>query len=327
MKIRFARTIGAYADVACLVLLLCLLVAAFPSSALAQITIAQISDTHLGESHAPHAAENVRRVVEMVNSRHPDAVILSGDIGENPEEWQRARGILKGLHAPLYYVPGNHDVHSNDVQRYRNVFGPDYYRFQVKGVTFIVIDSQLLGNYDDFNAQPLLPVSQQTAAEGQKMLSWLAQQGRPGEDNRERDRYNDRNKDHDRDADDRDADHDRDRDDRGGMDDRGGKIIIGIQHIPLFRGNNLPADPKPYWTVNDPYRSRELDLLHRLGIRHMLVGHWHVGTIFEHDGITWHVAPSTSRPLQWSDGIGFAMHTISRDGNVKTEFVHLNAEP
>jgi 3',5'-cyclic AMP phosphodiesterase CpdA len=153
MKRLFARTIGAYADIACLIFLLALFVAVFPSSAGAQITIAQISDTHLGESHAPHAAENVRRVVEMVNSRHPDAVILSGDIGENPEEWQRARGILKGLRAPLYYAPGNHDVHSNDVQRYRDVFGPDYYRFQVKGVTFIVIDSQLLGNYDDFNAQ------------------------------------------------------------------------------------------------------------------------------------------------------------------------------
>jgi len=329
MKKLFARTIGAYADVACLVFLLCLFLAAVPSPARAQVTIAQISDTHLGESHAPHAAENLRRVVEMVNSRHPDAVILSGDIGENPEEWERARGILKGLHAPLYYAPGNHDVHSNDVQRYRSAFGPDYYRFQVKGVTFVVLDSELLGNYDDFNAQPLLPVSQQTEAEGQRMLSWLAQQGRGG-DNRGKDRHKDhdrdaddrRNQDHDRDADDRhDQDHDRDRDDRGG------KIVIGVQHIPLFRGNNLPGDTKPYWVINEPYRSRELDLLHKLGIRHMLVGHWHVGTTFEHDGITWHVAPSTSRPLQWSNGLGFSMHTISPDGDVKTEFVRLNAEP
>jgi predicted phosphodiesterase len=324
MRRLFARPIGALADVACLVFLLCLFVAAFPSSARAQITIAQISDTHLGESHAPHAAENARRIVDMVNSRHPDAVILSGDIGENPEEWQRARNILKGLHAPLYYAPGNHDVHSNDVRRYRAVFGPDYYRFQVKGVNFIVIDSQLLGNYDDFNAQPLPPMSPQDEAEGQKMLSWLAQQ-RQGADNRGRhgwSRGKDRDNDHDQDRDDR-RDGDRDRDN----DDRGGKIVIGIQHIPLFRGNNLPADPKPYWVINEPYRSRELDLLHKLGIRHMLVGHWHVGAIFEHDGIVWHVAPSTSRPLQWSDGLGFAMHTISRDGDVKTEFIRLNAEP
>ena len=121
------------------------------------MTIAQISDTHLGEPHAPHAFDNLRRAVDMVNARHPDAVIVSGDVGENYDEWLRARGILKWLHAPVYYAPGNHDVHSNDVEKYRDVFGPDYFRFQVKGVTFLVIDSQLLGNFDHFDAQSPQP--------------------------------------------------------------------------------------------------------------------------------------------------------------------------
>jgi hypothetical protein len=67
--------------------------------------------------------------------------------------------------------------------------------------------------------------------------------------------------------------------------------------------------------------------LHKLGIQHMLVGHWHVGTVFERDGITWHVAPSTGRLLEWSGQLGFAMHTISRDGEVKTEFVWLGTGP
>ena len=58
----------------------------------------------------------------------------------------------------------------------------------------------------------------------------------------------------------------------------------------------------------------------------MLVGHWHVGGVFEHDGITWHVAPSTSRLLPWSGQLGFAMHTISPNGDVKTEFVSLGTE-
>ena len=140
------------------------------------------------------------------------------------------------------------------------------------------------------------------------MLGWLAAQGGG------------------RDADDRQRD-DRDDQNRGDRDDRGGKIIIGIQHIPAARADNLPPDRKPYWVVNEPYRSRELQLLHKLGVRHMLAGHWHVGTVFERDGITWHIAPSTSRPLPWSQGLGFAMHTIGRDGDVKTEFVRLNAEP
>src|SRR5437763_15302896 len=112
-------------------------------ASVAQITVAKLSDTHLGEKHAPHAAENLRLAVRMINKCHPDAVILSGDIGENPKAWEEARWILKALKSPLYYVPGNHDVHSSDLDRYREVFGKDYYTFRVKDVTFVAIDSEL----------------------------------------------------------------------------------------------------------------------------------------------------------------------------------------
>jgi 3',5'-cyclic AMP phosphodiesterase CpdA len=281
-----------------------------------QVVIAQISDTHLGEAHSPHAFDNLRRAVDMVNARHPDAVIVSGDIGENYDQWLLARGILKWLHAPVYYAPGNHDVHTNDVARYREVFGPDYYRFQVKGVTFVVIDSQLLGNFDNFDAQSPQPLPVATQAEGDKMLAWLGEQpASRTADNRRRHWWSVG----------RGREPQRFQDDDN--DDRRGGIVIGIQHIPAARGDNMPPDPKPYWVINEPYRSRELNLLHRIGVKHMLVGHWHVGNVFERDGITWHVAPSTSRLLPWSSPLGFAMHTISPNGDVKTEFVSINSEP
>jgi len=287
----------------------------FAVRANAQVVIAQISDTHLGEPQAPHAFDNLRRTVDMVNARHPDAVIVSGDIGENYDQWLLARGILKWLHAPVYYAPGNHDVHTNDVARYREVFGPDYYRFQVKGVTFVVIDSQLLGNFDNFDAQSPQPLPVATQAEGDKMLAWLGEQpGSRTADSRRHWWNFGRGREPQRFQDDDD-------------DDRRRGIVIGIQHIPAARGDNMPPDPKPYWTINEPYRSRELAVLHRLGIRHMLVGHWHVGNIFERDGIVWHVAPSTSRLLPWSTPLGFAMHTISSNGDVRTEFVSINSQP
>ena len=78
----------------------------------------------------------------------------------------------------MYYAPGNHDVHSRDVANYREVFGPDYYRFQVKGVTFLVIDSQLLGNFDHFDAQSPQPMPPETEAESEKMLAWLGVRAR-----------------------------------------------------------------------------------------------------------------------------------------------------
>src|SRR6185437_4492186 len=175
---------------------------------LAQVTIAQISDTHIGEKRAPHAADNLKLAVQMINDRHPDAVILSGDIGENPEAWEKARSILKHLKPPLYYAPGNHDVHSSDVDRYRSVFGKDYYTFEVKGITFLVINSQLLGNFDNFEARSPQPLPPQTQDESERMLSWLRDQNRGGHH----------------------GDHDRDQDGerRGDNDDRGRQnIIIG----------------------------------------------------------------------------------------------------
>jgi len=283
----------------------CFAVLVFSATALAQVTVAQISDTHLAEKHAPHAAENLRHAVRMINDRHPDAVILSGDIGENPQAWEEARSILKGLQAPLYFVPGNHDVHSSDVERYRRVFGKDYYSFRVKDVTFVAINSQLLGNYDLYDAKQPPPLPAETEEESERMLAWLAGMGdKDSGDRKDRDNPGKKS--------DRDRAHEH---------DRNARIIIGVQHIPVFHDGRFP-DPKPYWVVSEPYRSKEMTLLHQLGIKDMLVGHWHNGRVFEREGITWHVAPSTSW-LPWGGELGFAMHTITPDGTVRTEFVDL----
>jgi DNA repair exonuclease SbcCD nuclease subunit len=265
--------------------------------AVAQVTVAQISDTHIGEKHAPHAAANLRQAVQMINARHPDAVILSGDIGENPQAWEEARSILADLKPPLYYAPGNHDVHSTDVDRYRRVFGKDYYTFEVKDITFVVIDSELLANIDVFDAKQPQPLPPQTEEESERMLNWLANLRTSDKESKEDRKH--RN-DHEPEA----------------------HVIIGVQHIPVFRDGNFPRDSKPYWVINDPYRGQEMKILHDLGIKDMLVGHWHNGRVFDKDGITWHVAPSTSW-LPWGGELGFAMHTISPDGKVKTEFVSL----
>ncbi len=185
-----------------------------------QVSIVQISDTHLGDHHAPHAAENLKQAVKMINDRHPDAVILSGDIGENPQAWDEARSILKKLQAPLYYVPGNHDVHSNDVERYRRVFGKDFYDFQVKFVRFVVIDSELLGNYDVYGAKSAAPLPPETEDGSERMLSWLNGLHRDDKDSKQ--------------------------------------IVIGVQHIPVFHDGKFP-DPKPYWVISEPYRSKEMN--------------------------------------------------------------------
>jgi 3',5'-cyclic AMP phosphodiesterase CpdA len=282
---------------------LLLLFALFSPYLHAQTTIAQISDSHIGLARSPQGSDNLRRAVQMINQRNPDAVVVSGDIGERPEAWDEARQILQGLHAKVYFVPGNHDVHSKDVGRYRKAFGDDYYKFQVKNVTVYALNSQLLGNWDNFDAHQEPPILPETKAEGEKMLAWLESQGGagPADKGKQGDKH----------------------DGGQGGDKKGGNIAIAMQHVPGERDGSFPNDPKPYWVVNGDFKKREEQAFRKLGIHDVLVGHWHYGRVFDASGFTWHVAPSTS----WSpfDGkLGFALHTITPDGKVKTEFVYLD---
>jgi 3',5'-cyclic AMP phosphodiesterase CpdA len=197
--------------------------------------------------------------------------------------------------APVYYVPGNHDDSANTVDRYRRVFGKNYYEFKVRNARFIALDSQLLGNFDVFESHQIMPLSATGQAESAKMLDWLGKQV--------------------------DATQGRSAQRLGGADSDAALVFV-LQHVPISRNGAFPPDPKPYWTVQEPYRSRELELLHRLGVKHVFAGHWHSGTVFQADGVTYHLAPATS----WSpfdDPLGFAMHTISSNGDVKTEFINL----
>ena len=245
------------------------------------VRIAQISDTHLGVAEAPDAAANLALAVQKVNALNPDAVIVSGDIGENSAERDEAKTILQNLTAPVYYLPGNHDISNdtNSLQAWRSQFGADYYSFTVKNVEVLMLDSELLGNYDNFNSGVVQPLSAGMAAESQTMLNWLGQQG--GTTN----------------------------------------VLIAAQHIPLYLDNEFPSS-NPYWTVNPPYDQSESNLLASLGIKHLLAGHWHNGRVFTRNGLTIHAAPATSW-LPNGGQLGFAVHTITADGNISTEFVPL----
>src|SRR5256885_4376844 len=143
------------------------------------IVIAQISDSHIGLGRAPEASENLRKVVEMVNQRNPDAVIVTGDIGEGEKAWDEAKKIYSGLKPKVFYLPGNHDVTANKPQSmaaWRADFGNDYYEAHIKGATIIALDGQLMGNYDNFNQKKAAPLSGGAQQESERMLGWLGKE-------------------------------------------------------------------------------------------------------------------------------------------------------
>lgn len=270
--------------------ILCLFLLTVAASA--QVRIAQLSDLHIGLAKAPHASENLRKAVKIINDRGVDAVVVTGDIGETPRDWDEARDILGHCKAPVYYVPGNHDIHSNDFDRYRHVFGDDFFRVRVKNVVLYGFDSEVFANYDSYDAAKVsLPAASEEARENKaRMLRWMDESAEKPQE------------------------QDRDRDDR--------TVAIGMQHVPIARHGNMPPDGRPYWFIPEADRGREVELLKRLGIHHMLVGHWHHRDEFEYGEITWHVGTATSW-LTFGGELGFDIHTISPNGDVHSEFISL----
>jgi 3',5'-cyclic AMP phosphodiesterase CpdA len=257
------------------------------SVASAQVRIAQLSDLHIGASAAtaPHATDNLRQAVQIINAQGVDAVIVTGDIGENTTAWATARTILGGLKAPVYYAPGNHDIHSNDFDRYRGVFSNDFYKVQVKNVVIYAIDTADFGNSDSYNADKvtLAPVSAQATQNKVQMLNWMQSSA--------------------------------------ASPPAPGVVVIGMQHIPIAIDGKVLTDKSPYWAVPAAEQTDEINRLKSLGIHHMFVGHWHYRDQFSFGGITWHVGTSTGRPIH--DKLGFDIHTISATGDVSSVFFPL----
>ncbi|WP_108397957.1 metallophosphoesterase family protein [Devosia submarina] len=84
--------------------------------------IVHISDLHFGH-HDPILAEGF---AADINSLNPDLIVASGDFTQvgTEEEFQQARAFLDMLTAPVFAVPGNHDVPAiNIFRRFLNPYG------------------------------------------------------------------------------------------------------------------------------------------------------------------------------------------------------------
>jgi 3',5'-cyclic AMP phosphodiesterase CpdA len=84
--------------------------------------LVHISDLHFGR-HDPEVAASLAADIE---SQAPDLVVASGDFTQvgTKEEFIEARAFLDSLTAPVFTVPGNHDVPAiNILRRFLNPYG------------------------------------------------------------------------------------------------------------------------------------------------------------------------------------------------------------
>ncbi len=70
-------------------------------------TIVQLTDVHIGRTVK---RDFLQRIVERTNAMQPDMVVITGDLYDRaPDEIASDLEPLKSLHAPTYFVAGNHE--------------------------------------------------------------------------------------------------------------------------------------------------------------------------------------------------------------------------
>jgi len=113
-------------------------------------TFVQVSDPQLGWGYGyANDVNSLKQAVSHINGLKPDLVVFCGDMVNsfNNNSVADFLEIRSGLTAPSYCAPGNHDVGNSptvsSLDRYRQAFGDDYFSFEHKGYTFVIVNSSL----------------------------------------------------------------------------------------------------------------------------------------------------------------------------------------
>jgi len=112
-------------------------------------TFAQICDTQLGFGDYNRDMIFFKQAVKQVNVLRPDFVFICGDLVDKADAKSFAdfNKIKADFTMPCYCVSGNHDIGNkptvDSLNYYHDVIGKDYYAFEHKRYTFIIVNTQL----------------------------------------------------------------------------------------------------------------------------------------------------------------------------------------
>ena len=92
-----------------------------------------------------------RDAMEQINLLQPAFVMSVGDLieggSDDPaklnDEWVEFSQMVRSLHMPFFYTPGNHDIYNNlSIDVWQNRFGRSYYHFTYHDVLFIILNTE-----------------------------------------------------------------------------------------------------------------------------------------------------------------------------------------
>ena len=220
-------------------------------------------------------------------------MVNESDNDDQVAEVKRIAALLDDS-IPIHWVPGNHDIavdHTNPDQesldRYRAIFGSDYYAFSHGGIRFIVINSTLftspglLGAEADAQldfVETEAVIASRQHAESQPTESQSAAQD-PGR-------------------------------------------IVLFSHHPLFIES--PDEPNNEWSITKQYRKPLLGLAADHAIKTNFAGHWHRNNIVKKGGIEVVSSGPVGLPL-WHDPSGFRVVKVTT-GGITHEYYSLETD-
>lgn len=112
-------------------------------------TFVQLCDTQLGMGGYEHDILSFELAVKQINELNPDFAVICGDLVNHASDtsFNDFKRIVDGFTVPCYPAPGNHDVGNNPTKAtldfYRKMIGDDYFTFENRGASFIVVNTQL----------------------------------------------------------------------------------------------------------------------------------------------------------------------------------------
>jgi hypothetical protein len=124
-----------------------------PDRARSGFSFVQISDSHIGFNKPANqdVTGTLKLALDKINGlpSTPDLLLHTGDIthSSKPGEFDTARQLIKGAKAgETFYVPGEHDIATDDGAMYLERFGKGtkgkgWYRFSHKGVHFVGLNN------------------------------------------------------------------------------------------------------------------------------------------------------------------------------------------
>jgi 3',5'-cyclic AMP phosphodiesterase CpdA len=112
-------------------------------------TFVQLCDTQLGMGGYEHDVLSFELAVKQINELNPDFAVICGDLVNHGSDssFSDFKRIMGGFTIPCYLAAGNHDVGNvpdkASLAYYRKMIGKDYYTFNNKGASFVVVNTQL----------------------------------------------------------------------------------------------------------------------------------------------------------------------------------------